>query len=74
MADAVRKAGQPIFWTKMACIACAVVILVKIRPFIKGASDADSQPAPARARRLAVASLIFWTGAIVAGRLVAYLT
>ncbi len=71
MADAVRKASQPIFLIKLACVAGAVVILVMLQSLVK--RSAGTSPSSARAGALAMASLALWTGAIVAGRLMAYL-
>ena len=73
IADAVRKAGQPVFLVKLSCIVCAVVVLVLLRPIVSRAPARDTGPSPVPARRLAVASLVLWTGAIAAGRLMAYL-
>jgi hypothetical protein len=71
IADAVHKAGQPIFWIKLLCIAAAVVVLLMIRALLARPAGAETGSSPS-ARRLAVASLVLWTGAIVAGRLMAY--
>ena len=71
MADAVRKAGQPVFLIKLACVAGAVVILVMIQSVVKRSTG--TIPSSARAGSLAIASLVLWTGAMVAGRLMAYL-
>ena len=73
MADAVHKAGQPVFWVKLLCIAGAVAILVTIRSRVARAEPGVPTPITGRDRRLALASLLLWTGAIVAGRLMAYL-
>jgi hypothetical protein len=67
MADATTKAGQRMFYAKLVLIALALVVTV---PIWRGvAADAGDQ---ARLRKLAVLSLVLWTGAIVAGRLLAY--
>jgi hypothetical protein len=73
IADAVRKAEQPVFWIKLACIAGAIGVLVKVRGLVRNASSQGSPVVPDRARLLALASLALWTGAIAAGRLMAYL-
>jgi hypothetical protein len=69
IADAVGKADQPIFWAKLACVAGGVWMMMRIRPMVDGAQPVDD----VRGRRLAVASLVLWTGAMVSGRLMAYL-
>ena len=73
IADAVRKGSQPIFAVKLLCVAGAVAVLVMIRSLVLHPSSAVTIAASTRARTLAMASLVLWTGAIVAGRLMAYL-
>lgn len=73
MAAATTKAVQGIFWVKLACIVLGVVNvrLQQTRAFgDAGLLAGDITPL---AKRLAVMSLVAWTGAIVAGRLMAYL-
>ncbi len=73
MAAATTKAVQVIFWVKLACIVLGVinVRLQQTRTFgDAGVLVGDITPL---ARRLAVMSLVVWAGAIVAGRLMAYL-
>ena len=55
---------NPVFFVKLGCIAAGMVLMVLIRKrvILEGR----------RGRMLAVVSLIFWIGAIVAGRLLAY--
>ena len=48
----------------------ALVVTVPLVRIVKGAGEQD--PVPSRGRVLAVLSLVTWTGAIVAGRLMAY--
>jgi len=76
VSSATTKARQPVFYVKLALIALALAITAAIRAFttrdgLPGGAGAD--PVPPRTTRLAVLSLIVWTGAIVAGRLMAYL-
>ena len=73
VSEATDKSRQPVFYIKLGLIALAVwntalVQAIVCRP------DAD-RPLPdhTRGRRLAAASLCLWAGAIVAGRLMAYL-
>jgi len=57
---------NPVFYVKLGCIAAALVLVVAIRRRVLTAGGLAS------AKRLAVASLVCWTGAITAGRLLAY--
>jgi hypothetical protein len=68
MADATTKSGQLVFYVKLACIVAALILA---RLIAKRLPPHDV--APASVRGLAVCSLLLWTGAIVAGRLMAYL-
>jgi hypothetical protein len=66
---------NPVFYLKLTLIAVAMVLLVRIS---RGAFDTERVTAthdrdlPPRLRKLAIASLVCWTGAITAGRLLAY--
>jgi hypothetical protein len=61
---------NPLFWVKLTLIALATWTVVRVRAVLSTvASEGD---ASASARRLAAASLLLWTGAIVSGRLLAY--
>jgi hypothetical protein len=72
MADATTKLVNPVFYIKMAFVAMAMVATVRLRRrAFRGASS--SSGVPERAKFLAVACLVLWTGAITAGRLMAYL-
>src|SRR5436190_19118861 len=63
VADATTKLINPVFYVKMAFIACGVTTMVLIRRRVfHGVS---------RGNVLAVLSLVLWGGAITAGRLVA---
>jgi len=70
--DATTKAIDPVFYTKMAFIAMAVVLCV-----IQGRSFRDplldKRPIETNGKIIAFASIICWTAAITAGRLLAYL-
>ena len=68
---ATAKAVQAIFWIKLSLIAMALVVTVPIVRIIKGGGEQNA--VPARGRVLAIVSLVTWTGAIVAGRLMAYI-
>ena len=66
---------NPVFYLKLTLIAVAMVLLVRIS---RGAFDTEQVTAThdrnlsPRLRKLAIASLVCWTGAITAGRLLAY--
>jgi hypothetical protein len=68
MSEATTKSTQPIFYVKLLLIGLALWITDRIRRGLGGigAGAAGQQ-------RLAVLSLLLWTGAITAGRLMAYL-
>jgi hypothetical protein len=80
VSNATTKARQPIFYVKLALIALALVLTAAIRKTMprdharsadpSADPPADPRPAPTR---LAAMSLLLWTGAIAAGRLMAYL-
>jgi hypothetical protein len=61
---------KPLFYVKLALIAAALVLAVRIRRSIL---ESDAEAAlTGRARALAVASLVLWAAAIFAGRYTAY--
>ncbi len=62
-----------IFWVKIALIALAITALARIKHTLFADPLLDTRPVPASARALAVASILLWTGAITAGRLMAYI-
>lgn len=66
MAAATTKLTNPLFYLKLLLISAAVVLLKRIRRRAFG-------PAAASCRGLAAVSLACWSGAIVAGRLLAYI-
>jgi hypothetical protein len=74
VADASTKMIDPVFWIKMVFIVFAVVItrLLRGHVFTRPSSLIDT-PITGRAKLYAGASLFCWTGAITAGRLMAYL-
>jgi hypothetical protein len=66
---------NPVFYLKLALIAAAMIILIRlVRTFDETAAmDGFANEALTRMRRrLAVISLLCWAGAITAGRLLAY--
>jgi len=73
IAAASDKAYQEIFHLKIALIILALVTASRLRRMVFRRPIPDA-PIPQAAKTLAVASLVLWTGAIVAGRLMAYTT
>ena len=63
---------NPLFYIKLACVALAVVILRVITNSVFRDATLDLGAIPRRGKLLAGASLFFWAGAILAGRLLAY--
>jgi hypothetical protein len=72
VSEAEDKATQPIFLLKLVLIAIGVVVTARIRRLLFG-SGSIPMLAASSVRTLAVSSLFVWGGAIVAGRLMAYL-
>jgi len=66
-----EKLSLPIFWIKLAFIAAAVTILIRMRKEVFGHLDANGE-ATRQGRALAWAALGLWAGAIVSGRLSEY--
>jgi len=73
MADASTKLLNPVFYVKMVFIALAVVNLSMLRRRVFHDPHVDKRPLSTNAKVLAVTSLIFWLGAITAGRLLGYI-
>jgi hypothetical protein len=71
-ADATNKLANPDFYVKMVFIALAVVNLKMLRTQVFRDPLIDKVPPSMKAKALAFTSLIFWLGAIVSGRLLAY--
>jgi hypothetical protein len=70
MSDATHKFSQGVFWVKLAVIAFAVLVTW---PVWRGVDQRDAATITPRLQSLALLSLVLWTAAIVAGRLLAYL-
>lgn len=66
------RGTQPVFYVKLLCIAAALFVDGRVRRRLPDNLSA-SVGADAGLQRLAVVSLVLWAGAIVAGRLIAYL-
>lgn len=69
-ATAVGISG--LFWTKIALIASAVILLIRIKQTIFSATGEEFATSH-RGRTMALVSILLWTAAITAGRLMAYL-
>ena len=74
IAEATTRAKQPVFYIKLMLIALALVNTALIQTVVfRDPALLESDIIPRRGRRLATVSLLLWTGAITAGRLMAYL-
>jgi hypothetical protein len=64
---------NPVFYLKLILIAVAMTLMVRIsRRAFEHDAEALRSRFPSPLRRLALVSLLCWTGAITAGRLLAY--
>jgi hypothetical protein len=73
IADATTKLTNPDFGVKMVFVFSGVALIVIMRKKVFRDPNLDKGPVPASVKRLAWLSLACWTGAITAGRLLAYL-
>jgi hypothetical protein len=71
--DAEHKATQTVFFVKLSLIFLALVVYARIRALVFRNGAAVHAPLAGEVKALAVLSLLLWTGATVAGRLMAYL-
>jgi len=72
MADAVSKLSSPDFYIKLVFIFAGAFVLARMRTQVFRDPQLDHGRLPAGAKMLAWASIVCWMGAIVAGRLLAY--
>jgi hypothetical protein len=72
VADASSKLTNWDFYVKMVFVFGGVLVLRFMRVRVFGYPALDKAPLPASAKRLAWLSLVCWTGAVTAGRLLAY--
>jgi hypothetical protein len=72
VADAATKLTNPDFYVKMAFVFAGVYMLKLTRQKVFADPQFYQGPLPSSARTLAWASLVCWFGAILAGRLLAY--
>src|ERR1044072_9037334 len=77
--DAEHKATQTVFFVKLSLIFLALAVYARMRRLVfrgsacHAAAGGEGGPLPREVTALAILSLILWTGATVAGRLLAYL-
>jgi hypothetical protein len=60
------------FFVKMALVVASAATVLPIRKYVSG-SEAEQRQGLGNARLLAVISILAWSGAVTAGRLLAYL-
>jgi hypothetical protein len=72
VADATNKLTSLDFYIKMALVFAGMIVLIRIRRQIFEDPQLDQVPLSGHAKVLAWASLTCWFGAIIAGRLLAY--
>ncbi len=68
----VKAFTNPDFYLKLTLIGVAVWILYRIKDRVLDAPSVNEAAASDVAKRLAVSSLVLWTGVIATGRLLAY--
>src|SRR5262245_59654902 len=71
VADATKRGTSLIFLVKLLLVAVGVVTIVMIKRSVFD-HVAESAPISGAAKRLAITSLLAWSAAITAGRLLAY--
>lgn len=72
VSEAADKATQPVFLVKLLFVILGVIVTARIRRLVFG-DGAPGALVPPAARTLAMLSMALWAGAIVTGRLMAYL-
>jgi hypothetical protein len=73
MQDATSKLTNYDFYVKLVFIVLAVINLQLLKKRVFGDPTFDDQRIPSNTKILAVMTMIFWIGAITAGRLLAYI-
>jgi len=71
--DAEHKAMQTVFFVKLSLIFLALAVYVRLRKLVFHGGTPSPALISGEVKALALLSLILWTGATVAGRLMAYL-
>jgi hypothetical protein len=69
---ATSKVSNPDFWIKMVFIALALINLRMLKTHVFLDPLVDKVSPSSKAKILALTSLIYWLGAIISGRLLAY--
>jgi hypothetical protein len=72
LADATTKLTTLDFYVKMALVFAGLFVLIRMRRQIFDNPQLDQVPLSGNAKMLAWASLACWFGAIISGRLLAY--
>ena len=72
VADATTKLTTLDFYIKMAFVFAGFFLLIRMRRQVFENPQLDQVPLSGNAKILACASLVCWFGAIIAGRLLAY--
>jgi hypothetical protein len=72
MKDASAYGRNTDLYVKLVFVAIGLWLMTVIRKQVFGDPDLDRKPVSSRAKMLAWASLLSWFGAIIAGRLIAY--
>jgi hypothetical protein len=73
VAAAAETGIKPVFYLKLSLILLALLIASRIRRLVFGDQAKPDAPIPQQVKILAATSLVLWTGAIVTGRLMAYI-
>jgi hypothetical protein len=74
-ADASKMLSFPVFWVKLVFIALGVLVMRALSNLVfndAALARAGGGQVPAAGRKLAIASLVCWAGALIAGRLTSY--
>jgi hypothetical protein len=72
VADATTRLTSLDFYLKMVFVFTGLFLLIRMRRQVFEDPQLDRSPLPGKARTLAWASLACWFGAIISGRLLAY--
>ena len=67
-----KSLTNPDFYLKLALIALALTFMQRLKNRVFGDSSLSETAMMAKGRTLAIWSLVFWVGAVTAGRLLAY--
>jgi len=70
--NATKMTANPDFYVKLVFIALAVINVRMLKKHVLSSDFDDKRPLPMNAKVLAITSLLFWLGAIISGRLLAY--